>query len=355
VLNPGRSGWMASAVNASTLNVIAATFGTVKPSPKPPAWPGEEDKVRAAAEQITAYEDRVKAAARARIGTDLAHIQTQFRVDLAAANGNPARILEARQRAARSLRALRPAMGDALRGHIEEGVHLGARLAGGIAPKGVRPLADHAVKVTLQRMNTPIRRHARLSANAVMRMPVRTDRQVEDLIARIGAVVTEVDSAALVVASRAVDIGTTTVTTQQGVGRVWVTRADCCPVCAEYAGSVAPPGGGFLPRASYADHDGQWEEPHGGISGPPIHGLCRCYTVPDAPHLADRIARRQEADVAAGRIAASMPAKIRALKRMLADEANLTQRTRERAQRAAARGRFTGQRPVTTQRRPRSA
>lgn len=310
------------------------------------------DPVQAAADRITAYEDRVRDQARARIGADLARIQAQLRADVAYARTmqDPSLIAVARKRAAADLRALRPAMAPLLRGAVEEGVRLGAGLAGGAVPPGLKPFSDPALKVTLQQMNTPIRRHARLSANAVLNLPLRTDTQLQHVIDRIGAVLSEVDAATGVIASRAVDIGTTAVTQVQGIARIWVTRSGCCPACAEYSGSVAPPGGGFRPRAAYADGDSQWEDPGGGIAGPPLHRHCRCWVTPFVARLAERLARQTETDVAAGRLAASTPARIRAIERMLADSARLTQRTRERAIRAAARGRVTGQRPVNPRR-----
>lgn len=314
--------------------------------------PVGDDAVDEAARRITKYEDATRDAARARIGTDLAQIQAQLRADVLHARnmGQPQALTEARQRAAAALRALRPSMAPQLRAAIDEGVKLGSNLAGGPVPTGVKPLSDPAVKVTLRKMNTPIRRHARLSADHILRTPLRTDAQLEQAIARIGAVLSEVDSAVGVITSRAVDIGTAAVTETQGVARIWVTRSGCCPVCAEYSGSVAPPGGGFLPRAKYADGDGQWEDSGGGISGPGIHSHCRCYCVPFMARLAERLARQTEADAAAGKLAASTPARIRAIERMLATDRNLTQKTRERAVRAAARGRFAGQRPANLRR-----
>ena len=302
--------------------------------------------LHAVGHQIDRYETQTRNAARARIGTDLARSQNQLRADVthARAVGDPALLTAARARAAKDLRALRPSMAPALRHAIDEGVRLGANLAGGQVPKGVKPLADPAIKVTLQRMNTPIRRHARLSAAAVERLPLNTDRQLEQVIDRIGAVLSEVDAATGVITSRAVDIGTAAVTAEQGIGRIWVTRSGCCPACAEYSGSFAPPGRGFAPRSDFSAADPQWGG--GGDAEPPLHNWCMCRTAPYQPRLADRLARQTEADVAAGRLAASTPARIRAIERMLADDARLTQKTRQRAIAAAARGRFTGQRPA---------
>ena len=301
------------------------------------------------AAKVTAYEDQVRQAARARFGADLARIQAQLRADVehARANRDPKLLAMARQRAAGSLKALRPAMAPLLRSAIDDGVRLGAELAGGTVPKGIKPLSDPALKVTLQRMNTPIRRHARLSAAHIMRARLNTDAQLQAALDRIGAVLSEVDAAAGVITSRAVDIGTTAVTETQGVARIWVVRSGCCPACAEYSGSVAPPGGGFKPRARYADGDSQWEATGGGIQGPPLHNHCRCATTAWQARLAERLARQTEADAAAGKLAASTPARIRAIERMLAEDARLTQRTRERAIRAAARGRFAAQRAAS--------
>mgnify|MGYP000493986238 CR=1 FL=1 len=315
--------------------------------------PGDVDD---AARRITTYETQVRDAARAKFGTDLAQIQAQLRADVehARANRDPRLLATARQRAATSLKALRPAMAPLLRSAIDDGVRLGAELAGGTVPKGVKPLSDPALKVTLQRMNTPIRRHARLSASHILRARLNTDAQLQAALDRIGAVLSEVDAAAGVITSRAVDIGTTAVTETQGVARIWVVRSGCCPQCASYSGAIAAPGKGFKPRARYGDHDPQWQD-DGATITMPAHFHCRCYAVPYATGLADRLARQTEADVAAGKLAASTPARIRAIERMLAEDARLTQRTRERALKAAARGRFAGQRPVQPQRRAQSA
>lgn len=301
-----------------------------------------------AAARIDAYEAHVRGMARARFGTDLARIQAQLRADVthALTSGDPALLVKARRRAAADLRALRPAMAPLLREAIADGANLGATLAGGRLPAGINPHQDPAIKVTLQRMNTPIRRHARLTANAVLRSPLRTEAQLQHVIDRISAVLAEVDAAAGVITSRAVDIGTQAVTDTQGAARIWVTRSGCCPLCASYSGSVAPPGSGFLPRARYSDGDPQWSERTAGTT-PPLHWHCRCFAVPWQARLAERLARQTEADVAAGRLAASTPARIRAIERMLADDARLTQRTRERAIRAAARGRFAAQRAAS--------
>jgi hypothetical protein len=300
------------------------------------AW---EDALRDRRAAIDAFEASVRDAARARIGADLAQIQAQFRADITTAQGDPDRLMEARRAAARSLRSLRPALHSTLRPAVDEGVRLGARLAAGVPPPGLRPLADEGIRQTLLRMNTPIRMHARLSASAVMRLPVRTPAQLEAVIDRIAAVLSEVDAAVSVITTRSVDVGFTAVTNELGVARVWVTRPGCCPVCAEYAGSVALPGQPFYPVASYADGEGQWAGAGRAVSGPPLHRHCRCGSVPDEWGLAKRLIRRTESDVAAGRLAASMAARIRAIDRMLADERRLTQRTRERARRTAARGR----------------
>jgi hypothetical protein len=301
------------------------------------------------ARRIDKYEAHVRNLARARIGADLARIQAQLRADVTHARtaGNPQLLTAARKRASDSLKALRPSMAPLLRDAIDEGVRLGAELAGGPLPKGVKPRADPALKVTLARMNTPIRRHARLSAHAILTGPLRTDTQLDRMIDRIGAVLSEVDAATAVITTRAVDIGVTAVTDTLGVARIWVTRPGCCPICASYSGAVAGPGVKFRPRLRLGDRRGQWEDTGGGIEGPGLHAHCKCFSVPYAPRLADRLARQAEADVAAGRVAASTPARIRAIERMLAADARLTQRTRQAAVRAAARGRFAAQRAAS--------
>ena len=312
-----------------------------------------DDALQQAADRIAQYETQTRDLARARIGADVAQIQAQFRADVtyARAHGDPQLLTDARRRASASLKALRPAVAPLLRPAVADGVRLGANLAGGTVPAGVKPFADPAMKVTLQRINTPIRRHARLSAHAVMTHPVRTDRQLDVLIDRIGAVLAEVDAAVGTVTNRAVSIGVTAVNDSQGTARIWVVRTNCCPICAGYSGSIAGPGHGFHPRSAYADSEGQWEDAGGGISGPPLHAHCKCWLTSFAPRLAERLARKTEEDIAAGRVAASMPARIRAIDRMLAADRTLTQRTRERALKATARGRVGAQRTPTDPRR----
>ena len=299
---------------------------------------------------VDRYEAETRNAARAKLGTEVARIQAQFRADIthARAVGDDGLIEDARKRAAGALRALRPQVAPILRHAVAEGIHLGAAVAGTTPPDGIRPFQDPAIRETLARVNTPIRRHARLSASAVERLPLNTDRQIEQVIDRIGAVITEVDAAAGVVTSRAVAIGTQAACDDQGVGRIWVTQDNCCPLCAEYSGAFAPPGHGFAPRSDFGAGPDQWGQ--GGDAEPPLHNHCKCHGLPYARGLGDKLARKTQEDAAAGRLAASTPARVKAIENMLASDAKLTQRTRQRAATAAARGRFTGQRPETTRR-----
>jgi hypothetical protein len=128
---------------------------------------------------------------------------------------------------------------------------------------------------------------------------------------------------------------------------MWRAETGACVACTSYAGSLAEPGDSFRPVVDVADAS---SKPTGPVWTPPLHPHCRCSLEPwtgppgrlrrgDRPIILRRAAQLA---IAAGRVQASEPGRVRAADRLvkLADELLIPKRAKRAARKAVARKRF---------------
>lgn len=129
--------------------------------------------------------------------------------------------------------------------------------------------------------------------------------------------------------------------------RVWVSEADACVRCLAYTGRTARPGEPFPGGLSWDPRQRAARQP--GVDGPPLHGHCRCRTVPwdDAwttsgtpfPLALQREAHRSLA-YGTARPSESRAARLRAARELLRTVDDLLPAVEARARTALQTGRF---------------
>lgn len=274
---------------------------------------------RAHALHVAAFEAQVTAAGAGRLGGQLGGFADMLRAQAKSVRGDSAAQMRLQRALARQLRQIDPVVAASIRPLLADGV---TTLANG-EQVSVDPLADDLIRDQLRRVDAKIRVKARRLAADVAdgRAPARTDAQIRDLAARIEAVASPAEAAASMVAVRIAALAS--IESANGRRLVWTTQSGCCGHCTGMSGAIRTKEGLFHPRLRLADKALPWVA--GGVKAPPLHDFCRCVLTPEAPGLADALARAAVRDVAAGRVGhLSAPAKARAARRLLRSRAPLT-------------------------------
>jgi hypothetical protein len=130
--------------------------------------------------------------------------------------------------------------------------------------------------------------------------------------------------------------------------RLWVSEADACVRCLAYTGRTSPVGVPFPGGLSWDPR--QRRVRAGAVDGPPLHGHCRCRTVPwnkswtaDGTLFPEALRREAHRNIAYGRArpSESRAARLRAVRELLRVEPNLLPAVESRARTALRTGRFT--------------
>ncbi|MDQ0758704.1 hypothetical protein [Streptomyces canus] len=276
--------------------------------------------------------------------------------DQAATAGDLLRRIIAAARAAirRILDALAPRATAALEGALAEALTLGARqgiefarAASGRrrpAPKltpgrALRGEARRLVDVVVQRRDRAL----------FLLHPDRVTRWTHLLtgLAAGRAAVSATRGHIAWVVGTAVNEGLDTVTRAVRGVRLWVSEADACVRCLAYTGRSAPVGEPFPGGLSWDPRQRRTSAP--AVDGPPLHGHCRCRTVPwreawTADGVPFPLALRREAhrSLAYGvaRPSESRAARLRAVRELLRTEPDLLPAVEARARTALRTGQF---------------
>jgi hypothetical protein len=129
--------------------------------------------------------------------------------------------------------------------------------------------------------------------------------------------------------------------------RVWVSEADACVRCLAYTGRTAKPGEPFPGGLSWDPR--QRKTRAAGVDGPPLHGHCRCRTVPwddrwrpDGVPFPEALRREAERSIGFGRArpSESRAVRLRAARELLRTVDDLLPAVEARARTALRTGRF---------------
>ncbi|WP_020135056.1 hypothetical protein [Streptomyces sp. 351MFTsu5.1] len=263
---------------------------------------------------------------------------------LAAAREAVLRILDAL--APRAAFILESALGEALTLGARQGIEF-ARAASGRRRPVPRLVPGRELRDEARRL-TSILAERRDRALLLLRAPRIT--QWVDLSAALSAAQGAVSAVRTHVAwttGAAVNEGLDTVTRAVKAMRLWVSEADACVRCLAYTGRTAAVGEPFPGGLSWDPRQRRIGMP--AVDGPPLHGNCRCRTVPWSETWTARgipfpLALQREAhrNIAYGRARPSEPraARLRAARELLRIEPDLLPAVEARARRALRTGRF---------------
>ncbi|MDX2697244.1 hypothetical protein [Streptomyces ipomoeae] len=265
---------------------------------------------------------------------------------LAAARAAVRRVLD--EVASRSSTALEGVLGQALALGVEQGAVF-VREASGRRPRTPAvPRVGRLLRAEAQRVGGMVRE--RRDRALLLLHPDRVTRWTH-LLAGVGAaraVLPAVRAHIAWVVNTAVREGLDAVARATARLRVWVSEADACTRCLAYTGRTAPVGEPFPGGLSWDPRQRRIGGP--AVEGPPLHGHCRCRTVPwDDAWVASGIpfplALRREAhrSIAYGRArpSESRAARLRAVRELLRTEPDLLPAVDARARRALRTGSFT--------------
>lgn len=312
------------------------TAPTVATPPQDPQAARREAEIRALEAAVAAA---VVAALAARVARVTAALTAGFRY----AATDPARWLTVRRQAARDLRAIRVNVAPVIARNLTQAAQLGARHAGGTLPANHAPTGDPLVADVLQRVDADVARKLDAAAVHLTDNPVGTPAQLDDALTKVDAAPKEAEAAAGDAVARTVAGGVRAVAEQDGAALVWWAERSACLHCKGMAGSVAEPGGRFFAVRQFADKPLPWVAE--GVDGPPLHRSCRCHTAINTEGLADGLKREAQREVAQGTsLHDSLPARLRAVDRLLKGGSRLPKSVQQRAAADRARGRFTDRR-----------
>jgi hypothetical protein len=265
---------------------------------------------------------------------------------LAAARAAARQVLD--EIASRSSTALEGVLGQALALGVAQGVAF-VREASGRSPRApVVPRVGRLLRAEAQRVGDMVRE--RRDRALFLLHPDRVTRWTH-LLAGVGAARAALPAVRAHIAwvvNTAVREGLDAVARASAPLRLWVSEADACTRCLAYTGRTAPAGENFPGGLSWDPR--QRRIGAAMVEGPPLHGNCRCRTVPwDDAWVASGIpfplALRREAhrSIAYGRArpSESRAARLRAVRELLRTEPDLLPAVDARARRALRTGRFT--------------
>jgi hypothetical protein len=290
--------------------------------------PAEQERAK-----IEAQNAAIEAAAVAAVTAALAR-----RLEaIAAILTSPMAWTTARATAAARLRSMSVNLHDILHAKAVAGAHVGAAQAGLALPDAWMPGDDPALTAVLD----AIERCAKDRARAVARtVAVATPDQVDELKTAIAGVEKAPRASAVSVAHRSIASGFTAATNEAGVARMWTAERDACPACLAYSGRIAGAGEDFPGGLTFGDHPLPWSK--GGIGGPPLHPHCRCHLMLADIDVSIGLQREAERSVARGWSAySSLPARLRAVDRLLQSGSRLPTTVVTRARRDLRRGSFS--------------
>jgi hypothetical protein len=263
---------------------------------------------------------------------------------LAAARAAIRRILDAL--APRATKALEGALGDVLTLGARQGIEFAHAASGRRPPtpkltpgRGLRGEARRLVDLVVQRRDRAL----------FLLHPDRVTRWTHLLtgLAAGRAAVSATRAHIAWTAGVAVNEGLDTVTRAVKGVRLWVSEADACVRCLAYTGRSAPVGEPFPGGLSWDPRQRRTSAP--AVDGPPLHGHCRCRTVPwreawtttgtPFPLALQREAHRSIA-YGAARPSESRAARLRAVRELLRTEPDLLPAVEARARAALRTGRF---------------
>lgn len=249
---------------------------------------------------------------------------TQTRLDRVFTNAGPV--------ATRALSATLPAAYDL---GVEEGMQ--SAPVAPVAPVGVRvivPTLELMAAIAAVKLLATSRLNPMQMVLTGFPTVARTLKTADSVVPRVAA-------ANAFHITRGASIGTKAVADATGSARVWVAERDACVHCAAYAGAtttidVFPTGLTFGDKPLI---------PHGPLTGPALHGHCRCSTTlidPANETVPAALKREAKRSVLRGFSLAteSEPARLRAADRLLAQHPGLPNTVEEYARRAVRRGRF---------------
>jgi hypothetical protein len=265
---------------------------------------------------------------------------------LAAAQAAVRRALD--EIASRSSTALEGVLGRALALGVAQGAAFVQEASGSSPRPPAVPRVGRLLRAEAQRVGDMVRE--RRDRALFLLHPDRVGRWTH-LLAGVGAaraVLPAVRSHIAWVVNTAVREGLDAVARATAPLRLWVSEADACTRCLAYTGRTTPAGAPFPGGLSWDPR--QRRIGAQAVEGPPLHGNCRCRTVPwdDAwvvSGIPFPLALRREAhrSIAYGRArpSESRAARLRAVRELLRTESDLVPAVDARARRALRTGRFT--------------
>lgn len=251
-------------------------------------------------------------------------------------------------------RPMLPALERIAREAVELGVDRATRRLPPAVRSRVRPARERSLAgLVLPDIDADARRRLDEAAALAGRLAMTTKRDVEAVVSKAHGALSGAQGAARSAANGGINAGTAETARQLGRRLLWVAETNACLDCLALAGYVVEPGDEFPAARTFAARAMQWV-PDGGLRWPPRHPNCRCqvrlYDGPAGPPSPDirqldpaaRLAGEARRSVARGWSSYdSLPARLDAVTRLLAEGANLPVTVERRAARDAARGRFS--------------